>query len=108
MMVAQRKKLQDYLKKSEPKRYDQVIQKLNLRSSLPIRERPLRLAESGLSENFRETINSAPSPAIARRPARPDGIVLCIFFSGGWRLFALIERPHAQHPHHRLGAIRRP
>jgi small subunit ribosomal protein S15 len=31
MMVAQRKKLQDYLKKSEPTRYDQVIQKLNLR-----------------------------------------------------------------------------
>ena len=31
MMVAQRKKLQDYLKKSEPTRYDKVIQKLNLR-----------------------------------------------------------------------------
>jgi small subunit ribosomal protein S15 len=31
MMVAQRKKLQDYLKKSEPSRYDKVIQKLNLR-----------------------------------------------------------------------------
>jgi small subunit ribosomal protein S15 len=31
MMVAQRKKLQDYLKKSDSSRYDQVIQKLNLR-----------------------------------------------------------------------------
>ena len=31
MMVAQRKKLQDYLKKTEPARYDKVIQKLNLR-----------------------------------------------------------------------------
>jgi ribosomal protein S15P/S13E len=30
-MVAQRKKLQDYLKRSEPARYDKVIQKLNLR-----------------------------------------------------------------------------
>lgn len=31
MMVAQRKKLQDYLKKSDSSRYDKVIQKLNLR-----------------------------------------------------------------------------
>ena len=31
MMVAQRKKLQDYLKKSDAARYDKVIQKLNLR-----------------------------------------------------------------------------
>jgi len=31
MMVAQRKKLQEYLKSSEPARYDKVIQKLNLR-----------------------------------------------------------------------------
>jgi small subunit ribosomal protein S15 len=31
MMVAQRKKLQDYLKTSAPTRYDKVIQKLNLR-----------------------------------------------------------------------------
>jgi len=31
MMVAQRKKLQDYLKKSDSTRYDKVIQKLNLR-----------------------------------------------------------------------------
>jgi ribosomal protein S15P/S13E len=31
MMVAQRKKLQDYLKKSDSARYDKVIQKLNLR-----------------------------------------------------------------------------
>ena len=31
MMVAQRKKLQDYLKQSDSARYDKVIQKLNLR-----------------------------------------------------------------------------
>jgi small subunit ribosomal protein S15 len=31
MMVAKRKKLQDYLKTSAPGRYDKVIQKLNLR-----------------------------------------------------------------------------
>jgi small subunit ribosomal protein S15 len=31
MMVAQRKKLQEYLKKSDSSRYDKVIQKLNLR-----------------------------------------------------------------------------
>ncbi len=31
MMVAQRKKLQDYLKNSDASRYDKVIQKLNLR-----------------------------------------------------------------------------
>lgn len=31
MMVAQRKKLQDYLKQSDAARYDKVIQKLNLR-----------------------------------------------------------------------------
>jgi len=31
MMVAQRKKLQEYLKNSDSARYDKVIQKLNLR-----------------------------------------------------------------------------